>query len=88
MCISNHIFYVIFYYYHQSYWPFLFFRAAMGFGQAGFSVIAPTMLVDLFFGKQATVAIALYCFCTPVGGWVGLCYSFLPTSFKFDNSRL
>ena len=51
----------------QSYWSFLCFRAAIGFGQAGFTVLAPTVLGDLFFGKQITIVLAAFYFSIPVG---------------------
>ena len=51
----------------DSYVPFLMFRAAIGFGEAGFTSIAPTVLGDLFQGPKRYIVLALFYFAIPVG---------------------
>ena len=43
------------------------FRAAIGFGEAGFTSIAPTVLGDLFQGPKRSIVLALFYFAIPVG---------------------
>ena len=54
-----------------SYWPFLIVRATMGLGECGFTVLAPTVLGDLFHGKEITYVLALFYFSIPVGSGLG-----------------
>ena len=47
-------------------------RALMGFGEAGFTSIAPTVLGDLYSPEDRTVVLALFYYAIPVGRWVQL----------------
>ena len=74
----------------QSYWPFLIVRGTMGFGECGFATLAPTLLVDLFHGKEATYILALFYFANIIGRYKFIalyfkCNSILNYSF-FENS--
>ena len=51
----------------QNYNSFLVVRALIGFGEAGFTVIAPTLLADLFSDSQLTMVLALFYYSIPVG---------------------
>lgn len=51
----------------QNFLGFLLFRAAIGFGEAGFTSIAPTVLGDLFDDGSRTIVLALFYFAIPVG---------------------
>lgn len=51
----------------QDFEAFLLFRAAIGFGEAGFTSIAPTVLGDLFHDSGRTIVLALFYFAIPVG---------------------
>ena len=42
-------------------------RALMGFGEAGFTSIAPTVLGDLYSPEDRTVVLALFYYAIPVG---------------------
>ena len=50
---------------------FLLLRAAIGFGEAGFTSIAPTVLGDLFGQRQRSIVLALFYFAIPVGSGLG-----------------
>eukprot|EP00094_Tigriopus_californicus_P007790 TCALIF_07502-PA protein Name:"Similar to spin Protein spinster (Drosophila melanogaster)" AED:0.16 eAED:0.16 QI:0/0.75/0.55/1/0.75/0.77/9/69/476 len=54
-----------------TYWPFLVFRAAIGFGEAGFTSIAPTVLGDLYANEGRSIVLALFYFAIPVGSGLG-----------------
>ena len=54
----------------DTYVPFLFLRAAIGFGEAGFTSIAPTVLGDLFKDGKRTIVLALFYFAIPVGRYL------------------
>ena len=45
-------------------------RALMGFGEAGFTLIAPTVLGDLYKPKDRTVALALFYYAIPIGRYM------------------
>ena len=47
-------------------------RALMGFGEAGFTLIAPTVLGDLYRSKDRTIVLALFYYAIPVGRCVYL----------------
>ena len=49
------------------YWSFLAFRASIGFGEAGFTTIAPTVLSDLYGDQDRALVLALFYFAIPVG---------------------
>ena len=51
----------------QGYWSFLAFRASIGFGEAGFTTIAPTVLSDLYGDKDRALVLAVFYFAIPVG---------------------
>ena len=51
----------------QNYWLFLVFRAAIGFGESGFTTLAPTVLGDLYEGPSRTICLALFYYAIPVG---------------------
>jgi MFS family permease len=51
----------------QDYWSFLVFRAMIGFGESGFTTLAPTVLGDLFEGPSRTICLALFYYAIPVG---------------------
>jgi len=55
----------------DTYIPFLLLRSAIGFGEAGFTSIAPTVLGDLFEGSQRSIVLALFYFAIPVGSGLG-----------------
>lgn len=55
----------------QNYNSFLVVRALIGFGEAGFTVIAPTLLADLFSDSQLTMVLALFYYSIPVGSGLG-----------------
>ena len=50
---------------------FLLLRAAIGFGEAGFTSIAPTVLGDLFNDSKRSIVLALFYFAIPVGSGLG-----------------
>eukprot|EP00095_Tigriopus_kingsejongensis_P002484 maker-scaffold64_size435223-snap-gene-0.6 protein:Tk02484 transcript:maker-scaffold64_size435223-snap-gene-0.6-mRNA-1 annotation:"GI19157" len=54
-----------------TYWPFLAFRAAIGFGEAGFTSIAPTVLGDLYADEGRSIVLACFYFAIPVGSGLG-----------------
>ena len=54
-----------------SYWSFLGFQTMVGFGEAGFTTIAPTLFPDLFHGKYLTLWLAAFYFAIPVGNGLG-----------------
>ena len=39
----------------------------MGIGEASYSTIAPTIIADLFHGKERTMALSIFYFAIPVG---------------------
>ena len=45
-------------------------RALMGFGEAGFTLIAPTVLGDLYKPKDRTVVLALFYYAIPIGRYM------------------
>ena len=51
----------------QTYWPLLAFRSAIGFGEAGFTSIAPTVIGDLYGEERRGIVLALFYFAIPVG---------------------
>jgi len=55
----------------QNYTSFLVMRAAVGFGEAGFTTIAPTILGDMFAGKTLTIVLAIFYFSIPLGSGFG-----------------
>ena len=50
-----------------NYTSFLIVRSLIGFGEAGFSVIAPTVLADMFTDSQLSMVLALFYYSIPVG---------------------
>jgi MFS family permease len=42
-------------------------RASMGFGESGFTSIAPTVLGDMYGPEQRTIVLALFYYAIPVG---------------------
>ena len=55
----------------KSYWLFLAFQTMVGFGEAGFTTIAPTVFPDLFDGKALSIWLAVFYFAIPVGNGLG-----------------
>jgi len=55
----------------QDYVSFLVIRAAVGFGEAGFTTIAPTLLGDMFTGQTLTIVLALFYISIPAGSGLG-----------------
>ena len=55
----------------KEFFAFLFLRAAIGFGEAGFTSIAPTVLGDLFSDSKRSIVLALFYFAIPVGSGLG-----------------
>lgn len=55
----------------DSFYLFLMLRAAVGIGEASYSTIAPTIIADLFVGKQRTMALSIFYFAIPVGSGLG-----------------
>jgi len=56
---------------HNMFGLFLFMRALVGVGEASYSTIAPTIIADLFAGKERTKALTLFYFAIPVGSGLG-----------------
>ena len=54
-----------------SYWSFLGFQTMVGFGEAGYTTIAPTLFPDLFHGKSLTLWLACFYFAIPIGNGLG-----------------
>jgi len=54
-----------------SYWSFLGFQTMVGFGEAGYSTIAPTIFFDLFHGKSLTLWLAVFYSAIPIGNGLG-----------------
>ena len=42
-------------------------RASIGFGEAGFTSIAPTVLGDLYGDDQRTIVLAIFYYAIPLG---------------------
>jgi len=42
-------------------------RALLGFGQASYSTVAPTIIADLFIDSTRTTALSVFYFAIPVG---------------------
>ena len=59
-------------------------RALMGFGEAGFTSIAPTVLGDLYSPEDRTVVLALFYYAIPVGRYEQR----LKTYAYFGHSRI
>eukprot|EP00096_Caligus_rogercresseyi_P008223 TRINITY_DN26710_c0_g1_i1.p1 TRINITY_DN26710_c0_g1~~TRINITY_DN26710_c0_g1_i1.p1 ORF type:complete len:467 (+),score=76.24 TRINITY_DN26710_c0_g1_i1:30-1430(+) len=57
--------------YASDYTSFLLCRTAVGFGEAGFSTIAPTVIGDLFSNELRSVVLAGFYFAIPVGSGLG-----------------
>ncbi|CAH1800648.1 unnamed protein product [Owenia fusiformis] len=55
----------------DSYGWFVFMRGMVGIGEASYSTIAPTILADLFTGKQRSAMLAIFYFAIPVGSGMG-----------------
>ena len=55
----------------QEFNAFLLLRSAIGFGEAGFTSIAPTVLGDLFKDSGWSIVLALFYFAIPVGSGLG-----------------
>lgn len=51
----------------KDYWSFLSMRAAIGFGEAGFSSIAPAVLGDMFGEERRTAVLGLFYLAIPIG---------------------
>jgi len=51
----------------KGYVEFLLLRSAIGFGEAGFTTIAPTLLSDLYEGSSRTIVFAMFYYAIPVG---------------------
>ena len=64
----------------QHFWPFLFFRALVGIGEASYSTIAPAIISDLFTKDARSRVLALFYFAIPVG--TGLGYILGKTIFR------
>ena len=54
-------------FYFQSFIGFLLLRSAIGFGESGFTSLAPTVLGDLFDSAKRSIVLALFYFAIPVG---------------------
>jgi len=50
---------------------FLLLRSAIGFGESGFTSLAPTVLGDLFDSAKRSIVLALFYFAIPVGSGLG-----------------
>jgi len=50
---------------------FLLLRSAIGFGESGFTSLAPTVLGDLFDSSKRSIVLALFYFAIPVGSGLG-----------------
>lgn len=50
---------------------FFVFRSLVGVGEASYSTVAPTIIADLFSGKQRSNMIAVFYFAIPVGSGLG-----------------
>lgn len=57
------------------YWQFLVFRALVGVGEASYSVLAPTIIADLYTGTERTRVLGLYSSSIPLGSAMGYIYS-------------
>ena len=55
----------------NSYWMFLAFQTMVGFGEAGFTTITPTVFPDLFRGKYLSIWLAAFYFAIPIGNGLG-----------------
>ena len=51
----------------NTYGVFLLWRAAVGIGEASYSVIAPTIISDLFTGKRRTAMLTAFYVGIPIG---------------------
>ena len=58
-------------FYFQSFIGFLLLRSAIGFGESGFTSLAPTVLGDLFDSAKRSIVLALFYFAIPVGTGLG-----------------
>jgi len=54
-----------------SYGIFLFWRGAVGIGEASYSTIAPAIIADLFTGKRRSYMLTVFYIAIPVGGGLG-----------------
>eukprot|EP00178_Gracilaria_changii_P013770 TRINITY_DN387_c0_g1_i2.p1 TRINITY_DN387_c0_g1~~TRINITY_DN387_c0_g1_i2.p1 ORF type:complete len:473 (+),score=20.26 TRINITY_DN387_c0_g1_i2:202-1620(+) len=59
----------------QYYWQFLAFRAMVGIGEASYSVLAPTIIADLYTGTERTRVLGLYSSSIPLGAAMGYIYA-------------
>lgn len=57
------------------YWQFLVFRALVGVGEASYSVLAPTIIADLYTGTERTRVLGLYSSSIPLGSAMGYIYA-------------
>lgn len=57
------------------YWQFLTFRAIVGIGEASYSVLAPTIIADLYSGTDRTRVLGLYSSSIPLGAALGYIYA-------------
>jgi len=55
----------------QDYTSFCVMRSLIGFGEAGFSVIAPTVLSDMFNDSRLSMVLAMFYYSIPVGSGLG-----------------
>ena len=55
----------------KSYWAFLALQTLVGFGEAGFTTVTPTVFPDLFRGRALSIWLAAFYFAIPVGNGLG-----------------
>ena len=54
-----------------SFWPFLAVRALIGVGESAFTTIAPTVIGDLFSGRQRSLVYGMFYMAIPFGTGIG-----------------
>ena len=59
----------------KHYWQFLIFRGIVGIGEASYSVLAPTIIADLYAGAERTRVLGLYSSSIPLGSALGYIYA-------------
>ena len=66
-----------------SYWYYLVVRALLSVGESSFSVIAPTIIGDLFTAEQRSLAYGLFYVAIPFGTGLGFGVGGSPEDWRY-----
>ena len=66
-----------------SYWYYLFVRAMLSVGESAFTVIAPTVIGDLFTDERRSLAYGLFYIAIPFGTGLGYFVGGFPSDWRW-----